>query len=285
MTAATSKGLVAKPFGERLREAMTARGPLCVGIDPHAGLLIRWGLSDSAAGLERFAMTVVSALGDRIAVLKPQSAFFERHGSAGIAVLEQTIAAGREAGALILLDVKRGDIGSTAVAYADAYLRPGSSLAVDAVTASPYLGFGSLRPFLAAAAEHDRGVFVLALTSNPEGAQVQRAERDGVSVAGSVLRQVAAANAATGAAWGPYGAVVGATVGPTTEDLDVRGPLLAPGFGAQGGGVDDLRRVFGDLIGDVLPAMSRQLLTAGPDPDALRAAAAAVAERLDRIAR
>jgi orotidine-5'-phosphate decarboxylase len=130
-----------EPFGTRLRHAMDARGPLCVGIDPHAGLLAQWGLDDSPAGLETFALTVVEALADRVAVLKPQSAFFERHGSAGIAALEKAVVAAREAGALVLLDAKRGDIGSTMQGYAEAYLDQSSPMAVDALTVSPYLGF------------------------------------------------------------------------------------------------------------------------------------------------
>jgi orotidine-5'-phosphate decarboxylase len=266
-------------FGGRLRAAMAARGPLCVGIDAHPELLARWELPDDAGGLERFALTVVEALGQQVAVFKPQSAFYERHGSAGIAVLERTIAAVRAAGALCLLDVKRGDVGSTAAGYADAYLRPGSPLAVDAITASPYLGFGSLRPLFATAAAYGRGVFVVALTSNPEGAQVQRARVDGQTVAESILRQVSAANTET-VGWGPFGAVVGATIAPGTEDLDVNGPLLAPGFGAQGGAVEDLGRIFGNLIGDVLPSTSRGVLAAGPRISDLQHAAASVAEKL-----
>ena len=139
-------------FGKRLYDAIEKRGPLCVGIDPHAALLTRWGLSDDLAGLERFARTVVDALADRVAVLKPQSAFFERFGSRGIGILESTIRQSREAGALVLLDVKRGDIGSTMAAYASAYLDPASSLCADAITVSPYLGFGSLQPALDVAA-------------------------------------------------------------------------------------------------------------------------------------
>src|SRR3990170_4435160 len=146
-----------EPFGARLRRAMDERGPLCVGIDPHASLLSEWGLSDDIAGLERFARTVVEALADRVAVLKPQSAFFERFGSRGIGILESTIRQSREAGALVLLDVKRGDIGSTMAAYADAYLDPASSLRADAITVSPYLGVGSLQPAFDAAARHGGG--------------------------------------------------------------------------------------------------------------------------------
>src|SRR5262245_11881205 len=108
-------------FGTRLSAAMDKRGRLCVGIDPHANLLAAWGLDDDPAGLERFAMTVVDALGTEVSVFKPQSAFFERHGSRGIAVLEKAVSAAREAGALVLLDAKRGDIGSTMQGYADAY--------------------------------------------------------------------------------------------------------------------------------------------------------------------
>src|SRR6476659_3952550 len=133
-------------FGERLTAALDYRGPLCVGIDPHAALLESWGLPVDATGLARFVETCVDAFSDTAAVIKPQSAFFEIYGSAGIAVLERTIRACQENGALVLLDVKRGDIGSTMAAYAQAYLAPGAPLAADAVTLSPYLGFGSLQP-------------------------------------------------------------------------------------------------------------------------------------------
>src|SRR5689334_21411284 len=135
-------------FGSDLHAAMAARGPLCAGIDPHAALLQAWGLPDSVEGLERFALTAAEALAPTVAAVKPQSAFFERFGSRGIEVLERTIQTCREAGALVVLDVKRGDIGSTVQAYADAYLDPSSPIAVDAITASPFLGFDSLGPML-----------------------------------------------------------------------------------------------------------------------------------------
>jgi len=162
-------------FGKRLDAAIRAKGPLCIGIDPHAALLAAWGLPDTAAGLERFALRCVEAFADETAVVKPQSAFFERFGSAGIAVLERTVRAAREAGALVLLDVKRGDIGSTMSAYADAYLDPSAPLAVDAITITPYLGVGALAPAFDLVARHDVGAFVVTLTSNPDGAQVQHA--------------------------------------------------------------------------------------------------------------
>jgi orotidine-5'-phosphate decarboxylase len=263
---------------------MAQRGPLCVGIDPHPALLAAWGLPDTPAGLERFALSAVEAVSPHVAAVKPQSAFFERHGSAGIAVLERTLAAVRATGTPVVLDVKRGDIGSTATAYAQAYLDPASSLAADAVTVSPFLGFGSLQPFLDAARSHDGGLFVLALTSNPEGQQVQGAIRDGRTVAGTVLAAVAAYNAAGNAGLnavpGSVGCVVGATLGSTTEDLDVGGPLLVPGLGAQGGTPQGLRTLFAGVLDRVLAATSRDVLAAGPDGSALRAAALATSEQL-----
>jgi len=261
-------------FGSRLHAAVRARGPLCVGIDPHATLLEAWGLGHDVAGLERFSLTVVEALADRVAVLKPQSAFFERFGSRGIAVLERTIADARAAGALVLLDVKRGDIGSTSQAYADAYLDAGSPLFSDAVTVSPYLGFGSVRPMIDTARANGAGVFVLALTSNPEGPQFQHATTaSGRTVGGTVLDSLADLNAGADPL-GSFGAVVGATVGEVGETFDFNGPILAPGVGAQGGTPDDVRRVFGAAAANVLPSSSREVLGAGPSIGALRDAAA-----------
>lgn len=273
-----------EPFGARLRHAMTLRGPLCVGIDPHSSLLADWGLDDDVAGLERFARTVVDALADRVAVLKPQSAFFERFGSRGTAVLERAIADARAGGALVLTDAKRGDIGSTMGAYADAFLDPASPLFSDALTVSPYLGYGSLRPAVERARAAGSGLFVLALTSNPEGAEVQHATGpDGRSVAATVLRRLAAENAGA-EPLGSYGAVVGATLGDAATaagaDLTINGPLLAPGIGAQGATAADLPRVFGAAVGNVLPSVSRGVLRHGPSAPALRAAAEAEARRL-----
>ncbi|MFE3741301.1 orotidine-5'-phosphate decarboxylase [Streptomyces sp. NPDC059134] len=265
----------AAPFGARLRRAMDDRGPLCVGIDPHGSLLTDWGLDDDVAGLERFTRTMVEALADRVAVLKPQSAFFERFGSRGIAVLEKAVAEAREAGALVLMDAKRGDIGSTMGAYAATYLDPASPLFSDAVTLSPYLGFGSLRPALDAASAAGCGVFVLALTSNPEGAEVQRATAaDGRPLARLMLDHMAAENAGA-RPLGSVGAVVGATLGDLGDvvDLAINGPLLAPGIGAQGATPADLPAVFGAAVGNVVPSVSRGVLRHGPDVRALRKAA------------
>lgn len=258
-------------FGERLAAAVGERGPLCAGIDPHASLLAEWGLDDSVAGLETFAFTAVEGLAPHVSVIKPQSAFYERFGARGIAVLERVIAESRALGALVLLDVKRGDIGSTSQAYADAYLDPASPLASDAITVSPYLGFGSLDPFVDTARRFDAGLFVLGLTSNKEGPEVQAATVDsGETVAGRMFDHLRRLNA-DATPVGSFGAVVGATIGDAVEDLDFNGPILAPGFGEQGGTASDVRRIFGSLT--VLPSSSRGLLRAGPSVDALRDAA------------
>jgi orotidine-5'-phosphate decarboxylase len=280
------------PFGERLADAVAARGPLCVGIDPHAPLLEKWGLSDDPDGLARFTDAVVDALAGSVAVLKPQLAFYERHGSRGIAVLEDAVVRVRAAGALVLLDAKRGDIGSTMDAYAD-YLRPEHPLAVDAMTVSPYLGPGSLQPAVDTARLCGGGLFVLARTSNPDAGTLQHALVGERSVAqavvdtvrgwntpgwvvGDPLPDVAAVRDVAsrfGPTTGSFGVVVGATLRDLDVDLDgLGGPILAPGLGAQGGSVADLRRLFGTDRA-VVPTVSRDVLAAGPDVAALRAAA------------
>ncbi|MGV9711178.1 orotidine-5'-phosphate decarboxylase [Gordonia sp. NPDC003424] len=282
-------------FGTRHRAAVTSRGRLCAGIDPHAELLEQWGLPVSADGLARFADICVEALGPVAAVIKPQVAFFEVFGSAGFAVLERVIRGCQEAGALVLADAKRGDIGSTMAAYATAWLDDRSPLCSDAVTASPYLGFGSLSPAIDAARAGQRGVFVLARTSNPEGAGVQLADparsladparslslSKGRSLSselasvskGTVAQSIvdaAAVENADGTA--TLGLVVGATRAHGLDLSGLNGPILSPGLGAQGATPADLPEVFaGADPAWVLPASSRGVLRAGPDVAALRA--------------
>ncbi|MFD7073856.1 orotidine-5'-phosphate decarboxylase [Nocardioides sp. NPDC059952] len=262
-------------FGARYAAALAERGRLCAGIDPHASLLLDWGLDDDLAGLERFALTAVEGLAPYVPAIKPQSAFYERFGSRGIAVLERVIAESKAAGALVLLDIKRGDIGSTSQAYADAYLDPTSSLGADAVTVSPYLGFGSLTPFVETATKFDAGLFVLALTSNKEGPEVQHATvEDGRSVGRVMLDHLRRLNEAE-TPLGSFGAVVGATVdgadgAGVAYDFGFNGPILAPGFGEQGGTPADLARIFGAANANVVASTSRGLLRKGPDVAALR---------------
>lgn len=283
-------------FGARLQAAMGEHGPLCVGIDPHDHLLEAWGLPRTAEGLREFSLRTVTELAGTVAAVKPQSAFYEQYGSAGVAVLEETLAACREHGLISVLDIKRGDIGSTMGAYARAYLDPTSALAADSITVSPYLGFGALDPAFELAQAHDRGVFVLALTSNPEGAEVQHARRGeavegfGDSVAGSIVGQVAQRNsAASSQGLGRFGLVVGATIGSAARDLGFDpsacgGPILAPGVGAQGAGISELIDVFGaDAIAanQILATTSRAVLSAGAD--GVRAAARSLNESLTQV--
>lgn len=263
-------------FGVRLRTAMDRFGPLCVGIDPHAALLDQWGLGQDADGLREFGLAVVGAAAGRAGVVKPQVAFFERFGSRGFAALEDVMTAARDADLIVLADAKRGDIGSTMAGYASAWLEPGSPLESDAVTISPYLGPESLRDTLTAAVRADKGVFVLAATSNPEAAALQTARTvdveasDEQTVAARVARDVTWVNhsAAFAGGLGPVGLVVGATVDRAEVGLDdallVDTPILAPGFGAQGATEDDLVQRFGAVACNVLASESRSILGAGP---------------------
>jgi orotidine-5'-phosphate decarboxylase len=279
-------------FGQRLRTATDTHGPLCAGIDPHRALVESWGLGYDVDGLAAFTDACVEAFAGHVGVVKPQSAFFEVFGSRGIAILERAILALREAGTLVVLDAKRGDIGSTMTAYAEAYLGKDAVAPADAITVSPYLGFESLRPALDLAAQTGRGVFVLGLTSNPEGRTVQHARLRDVSVAESMVAGAAAENAGARerGELGSVGLVVGATVGSAVQELGLDlagagGPLLAPGVGAQGGTTEDLRRVFGDALPNVLPASSRDVLSAGPDVAALRDRALRTSESLAALLR
>lgn len=282
-------------FAERVAAAVAATGPLCVGIDPSARLLADWGLPDDAGGLRAFAGRCVEACAGIAPVVKPQLAFFERHGSAGLAVLEELLADGAAAGLLVIADAKRGDVDSTSAAYADAWLGERSPLAADAVTAHAYLGLGALRPMVDVARRTGRGVLVVARSSNPEGLLIQDAlvqnapgqvtVGDGVAVGELVLDGVAALNRDEGEVAGAVGAVVGATLSPVPALVDrlatVGGVLLAPGVGAQGATPADVGRLFARCRpGTVLPSVSRSVLAAGPDPGALRSAVTLVREEL-----
>lgn len=238
-----------------LTQRTAQRGRLCVGIDPMPTVLEAWGVGTDLAGLESCSRGIVEELGEQIAVFKPQSAFFEAFGSAGIAVLERVLADIREVGALSLLDVKRGDIGSSMAGYTAAYLRDGSPLAADAITLSPYLGVGALAPAIDAAVSSGRGIYVLARTSNPEGQQLQ------AGTAQLVIDEITLGNPGWEHA---VGVVVGATHADPGCDLSrFNGSILAPGIGAQGGTVAGLRASFGAAVDLVLPTASREIIGAG----------------------
>lgn len=266
-------------WGQRLRSAIADRGRLCVGIDPHPELLRSWDLPVSVEGLETFAEICVEAFTGEVALVKPQVAFFEAYGSGGYAVLERTISVLRAAGTLVVADAKRGDIGSTMEAYAQSWLGEGSSLSSDAVTVSPYLGFGALGPALSLASANGRGLFVLARTSNPEGGELQCAQTaEGVSVAQSVVDAAASRNSEEP---DTVGLVVGATRGHGLDLSNYSGPILAPGLGAQGATVADLAEIFAESRDVLLPNTSRGVLKVGPSVSALRDAAAKVRDEIE----
>jgi orotidine-5'-phosphate decarboxylase len=266
---------VSESFGSRLGRAMRETSHLCVGIDPHPGLLSGWGLPDDAEGLRRFGTVLLEAAVGRAAAVKPQVALYERHGSAGFAALEELLGRARELGVITVADAKRGDIGSTMAGYASAWLGEGSPLRADSVTVSPYLGVGALAPAVDLAQETGRGLFVLALTSNPDGARVQHAGGQD-SAAKRIVEDVAEANLArsateaTASGLGSLGLVVGATVGGDAARLGIdlaagAPPLLTPGYGAQGATGEDLRRDLGHVWDQVLVPASRSLASGGPD--------------------
>lgn len=259
-------------FGARLAAEFAAGRHLCAGIDPHAPLLADWGLEDSAAGAERMGRDVVAAAAGVAACVKPQISFFERFGSAGFIALERVLADAREAGVLVVGDVKRGDIGSTFAAYADAWLAPGSPLEVDAMTVAAYMGFDTLAGAFPYVREHGKGLFVLAATSNPEARDVQTAQRaDGRSLAASMVDDAHAWNAAEAPEEnvGSIGVVLGATLKlsdfgiETAERSAPALPVLAPGFGHQGARIEDVAEIFGGIGHAVLANESRSILAGG----------------------
>ena len=286
MEATTTQVRTTASFGARVAEAVGRLGPLCAGIDPSAALLEAWGLPDDASGLRSFCGICVEALGGVVPVIKPQVAFFERHGSAGLAELERLLVEARQAGLLVLADAKRGDIDTTAAAYADAWLRQGSTLAADAVTVHPYLGLAALAPLITMAGRTGRGVIVVTRSSNPEGRLLQEAvTRSGESVEESLLAEIAAWNQSPEIPTGTVGAVVGATLPRSVFPLSqLGGVILAPGLGAQGAQLREIAERFGDCApGTVIASTSRALLANGPKPAELRRAAADLSGELAAV--
>ena len=266
---------MAESFGARLRTLIDDRGALCVGVDPSAAVIEQWGRHDDPEGVEFVALsTVEAAIGTAVAI-KPQVAFFERFGSAGYRILERVIREAGDASLLVVADAKRGDIGSSVEGYAQAWLSDRSPLAVDALTANPFLGVGALRPLVDAALATGRGLFILAATSNPEGRTIQSAIVDGErSVEVAVLEAIGELNASADG-FGSVGAVIGATREPLAFDLArLGGPILVPGVGAQGATVERVSRLFGEVPrSSVLVNVGRAILERGPDRRAVYDAA------------
>lgn len=280
-------------FGERLAAEFAASRHLCAGIDPHASLLMDWGLNDTAAGAESLGRQVIEAAAGVAACVKPQISFYERFGSAGFAALERVLADARDAGVLVIGDVKRGDIGSTFSAYAEAWLAPGSPLEVDAMTVAPYMGFETLEGAFPYVREHGKGLFVLAATSNPEAREVQTAvTAGGDALASWVVGKANEWNARehTDVSVGSIGVVLGATLNledfniEVSERIEPALPVLAPGFGHQGAKIEDALNVFGGIGHALLANESRSILAGGATGLAARVHQRAdlIAQALDR---
>ncbi len=257
-------------FPVRLQAAIAAHSPLCVGIDPSASLLRSCGLPDSAEGAFEFGRRVLEAAQYRLSIIKPQSAFFERFGSAGFRAMEELSQLARARNVMVLLDGKRGDIDTTAEAYAESYFSASTPLRVDAVTTHAYLGFAALEKFLAIALRAEAGVFVVVRSSNPEGRDLQLAKlANGETVAGNLSRLITERNRVWGEGLGPIGAVVGATCEDAAETVAALPSafILAPGVGAQGATIQDVLKRMPAAKGRVLPNVSRAILANGTSAD------------------
>jgi orotidine-5'-phosphate decarboxylase len=271
----TGEWQLPESFSRKVETAFDKFGQLCVGIDPHAELLEEAGISDSADGLRTFSMQLLDQLEGVVGIIKPQVAFFERFGSAGFAVLEEVCSDASKRGFLVIADAKRGDIGSTMSAYAEAWLGKASPLVVDALTVSPYLGTGALSSALALASERGKGLFVLCATSNAEGKELQQAISGGTTVAANVAAEVASLNKITAQGktkFGTAGLVIGATVNLKDYGIDdlnrtdnCKSLILAPGFGAQGASLAAARAIFGSNADNVIYTISRSALRNGFD--------------------
>lgn len=274
-------------FTTRLRKKINDHSPLCVGIDPSASLLRSCGLPNSAEGALEFAKRVLDAAHYRIAIIKPQSAFFERFGSAGFRAMEELTQLARSREVLVLLDGKRGDIESTGAAYAEGYFGSDSPLRVDAVTTHAYLGLNALAPFFDIANKAEGGVFVVVRSSNPEGYELQSARTaSGETVALAMARQITERNRAyTSEDPGPIGAVVGATCEDAGETVAAmpRSFILAPGVGAQGATMDDILARMPNARGRVLPNVSRAILANGAAPDQIATTIRALQEQARKL--
>lgn len=273
-TLKTGEKHLPESFSKKLVAAFSTSGQLCVGIDPHEEILIENGFEVSAQGTLNFGLAMLDELEGAVAIIKPQVSFFERFGSAGFNVLEKLLQEANQRGYLVIADAKRGDIGSTMEAYGQAWLAKAAPFICDALTVNPYLGVGALTPAVAFASERGKALFVLSATSNPEGLHLQASTHEGKPVAKQVADEVAVLNTATASTkdrFGNLGLVVGATVDLGAVGLadlnsgrvDLRTPVLAPGFGYQGAQLANAKSILKDLAGDVIYTISRSALRGG----------------------
>lgn len=231
-------------FADRFVAATQAHGPLCVGIDPHAGRIPNLFGGDTPEGLEKWGMAVVKAAAGRTGIVKPQVALFERHGWQGMRALARVCDAAKAAGLIVLADAKRGDIGSTAEGYAAAYLAKDAPFACDALTVNPYMGLDTIEPHVRVAEASGKGVIVLARTSNPGNSDYQARDLEGAPLYARVVESLAPMierlQGANG--WSGLMLVTGATGPDEARKLRALAPkalFLVPGYGAQGAGASE----------------------------------------------
>lgn len=265
-------------FADRLAAAVKKTGSVtCVGLDPRKKQLpapLRDSVANDsgdawAAAYTQFCTEIIDVVADKVPCVKPQAAFFEQLGPAGMVALGEVIKYANRKGLLVITDGKRNDIGSTATAYADAYLGAGSSSpwGSDSLTVSPYLGRDSLEPFVEVCDARDAGIFVLVKTSNPGGGLLQDRTTEGQTVYAAVADLIAELNSTRKgqSGYGPVGAVVGATYPEQLSEMRAAMPtswILIPGFGAQGGSADDVKAGFdADGLGAVVNS-SRHIIFA-----------------------
>ena len=255
------------PFAVRLTKKIQEFGPLCIGLDPSASILTSCQLADTAEGAYLFCERVLQASDGKLAIIKPQSAFFERFGSAGYVALEKATALARAMGILVLLDGKRGDIDTTAEAYGQGFFNPANLGRADAVTVHAYLGFGALKKLLDYGVAQGGGVIVVVRSSNPEGEGLQHATlANGHTVWRHLANEITQYNRSVAPeGLGPVGAVVGATCADADEVVQSvpASFILAPGIGAQGATIADVMRRMPHSRGRVLPSISRGILAKG----------------------
>lgn len=228
-------------FATRLTEAARIHGPLCVGIDPHPGAVPALFGGDTAEGLRTWGLAVVEAAAGKVAAIKPQAGLFERRGPEGMAALQAVTRAARAAGLLVLMDAKRGDIGSTAEGYAAAYLSAGGPFESDALTVNPYMGLDTLEPYARAAESSGKGVIVLVRTSNPGAADFQEQDVSGAPLYARVAEALRPLTdrLMSASGWSNLMMVVGATAPEEARAVRALAPkalFLIPGYGAQGAG-------------------------------------------------
>jgi orotidine-5'-phosphate decarboxylase len=259
---------MADSFAARFGAVRSQYGPLAWGLDPSGAILESWEMGDNPYGLDRFAEIALEAAVGRVGLLKLQAAFYERHGWQGFRTLQRLVTDAQSAGLLVIVDAKRGDVGTTNDAYAEAFLGADAPLGADALTVHPYLGLGAMGTFISRAHEAGSCLLVVTRSSNPEGRVVQcAATASGRSVEADLLLAIGDLNArlAPGAI-GPIGAVVGPTHVVPELDLEAaNGILLAPGVGMQGATPADVAEVFAACPDRVIPSASRSLLAQGPD--------------------